>query len=108
MARQIFNLPPIHPRVDREILSHEVRAGGIFQGFSAKFHGSHILLAACGRDQVAYEDPQRGGGGFFTRQLLEILNSSDVHNLTYTGLVHSLRMPSWWVPALIVHVNGRC
>jgi len=107
VGRQIYDLPPIHPELDREILSHEARTGGISHGFSAKFHGSHILLAACGRDQVAYEDPQ-GPGGFFTRKLLEILNASDVHDLTYAGLVHRLQMPSWQTPHCEgQHINRR-
>jgi len=96
VPRRISNLPPIDPDIDSKIISHDSRSGGISQGFSGKFYGSHVLLAACGRDEVAYEDPRKGGG-LFTYSLLKTLSSSGVHDLTYTALMHSLSMPKWWV-----------
>lgn len=96
VPRQIFNPPPIHPDIDRQILIRETRSAGTAHGFSGRFHASHVLLAACGRDQVAWEDA-KSGHGMFTNGLLKILNSYGVDELTYTALMHKLGMPKWSV-----------
>lgn len=93
-ARQIANPPPLSPDCDKNILMHDIRSAGIAQGFSGKFHQSHVLLAACGRDQQAWES-KANGHGIFTMSLLKILTAGSIDNLTYTSLMHKLDMPIW-------------
>jgi hypothetical protein len=54
---------------------------------------SHVLLAACGREQFAYE---RGTGvnvrGVFTSSLVRKLQTVDIGRITYVELVNSLTM----------------
>ncbi|KAF8153270.1 caspase domain-containing protein [Crassisporium funariophilum] len=102
VARQISNPPPLNPNADRAIWSRGTRSGGIADGFSGKFHASHILLAACGRDQFAREDP-RTKRGLFTYSLLKVLESNSIEDLTYTSLMHKMKMPKWQTP----HCEGQ-
>jgi hypothetical protein len=98
VARQILDPPPLSANCDKDIWSRETgtRGVGIAEGFSGKFHASHVLLAACGRDQSAWEDP-KSGQGLFTQSLLKLLGRRDVESLTYTSLMHNLKMPVWFV-----------
>lgn len=64
------------------------RAGKIAPGFA--YHGlqSHILLAACGENEFAYE---HDGRGQFTTGLLKTLKNGTIDDLTYTevlGRIH--------------------
>jgi hypothetical protein len=98
--RQIMNPPRIVEDCDRNIWERTgyarsgTRNSGTFGGFSGRHYGSHVLLAACGAKQPAYEKPKVGG--LFTHQLLRILNDEDTYNfqdLTYVSLMHKLKMP---------------
>lgn len=61
-------------------------------GFGGKFHESHVLLAACGKEQKAYE---RGGSGLFTAALLKLLPQEvKSPTLTYAALMIRLKIPS--------------
>lgn len=98
---------PSVPGLIVRFFSHESRTGGILEGFTGKFHGSYVLLAACGREQVAYKDP-RTRGGLFTRSLLKVLTSSDIRKLTYATIMDSLDMPQWQTPHREgQHINRR-
>ena len=97
VPRQIFNPPPISGGCDNKLLAQEQRDASIAKGFSGKYRGSHVLLAACGRKQLAYEHPG-AGGGLFTGALLKSLSRYEVNDLTYTSLMHGLNnMPEWSV-----------
>ena len=63
------------------------------------FSGTSVL-AACGREQKAYED---ANGGVFTSHLIETL-INDFHTLTYTSLVHkmNLKMPKEYVSIIFL------
>jgi Caspase domain len=52
-------------------------------------HGlkSHILLAACGRNELAYEEQ---GNGVFTNALLKLLSTIGAQNVTYANLLQRL------------------
>ncbi|KAG5649950.1 hypothetical protein H0H81_001361 [Sphagnurus paluster] len=103
VPRQVFNAPSIPAHCDARIISKDtVRGTHVAIGFSGKHHASHILLAACGREQAAYEDP-RTNAGFFTTSLLRTLSTYKVHELTYTSLMHRLTMPKWQTP----HCEGQ-
>ncbi|KAF8056952.1 caspase domain-containing protein, partial [Lyophyllum atratum] len=108
VPRQLFNAPSIPPNCDEKILSKDsTRGAAVAQGFSGKHHASHVLLAACGRQQVAYEDP-RTNSGIFTSGLLRTLSALNVNDLTYTNLMHRLAMPRWQTPHCEgQHVNRR-
>ena len=98
VARQILNPPPLSANCDKGIWSHETggRGVGIAEGFTGKFRASHVLLAACGRDQSAWEDP-KSGQGLFTQSLLKLFEKRNIESLTYTSLMHNLKMPVWFV-----------
>lgn len=94
VIRRISNPPQFKNSVDKELWSHGTRSRNIPNSFSGKFHASHVLLAACGRDQVAYERP-KVKQGVFTYSLMKVLNASnnDINTLTYTSLMHKMEMP---------------
>ncbi|QRV91999.1 ICE-like protease (caspase) p20 domain protein [Ceratobasidium sp. AG-Ba] len=94
------DLPPLSLRTDREIVhwpASSSRTSVIPTGFAHRASRSHVLLAACGSGEVAWE---RNGQGEFTRALLSVLKDADLSCLTYTELMHGL--PS------IVHQNPQC
>jgi hypothetical protein len=81
------------------------RSSNIPVGFSGTHNESHVLLAACGQEQKAREDKNRG---VFTSRLMEILTdgSENISTLTYTSLIDkiNLKMPELYVFAiLLVH-----
>ena len=103
LIRQIFNPPQIKNNTDKELWSHGARGGNIADGFCGKFHTSHVLLAACGRDQFAIEHPELKRG-IFTWSLMQVLTKNDINTLTYTSLIHKMRMPlKRWV--LTTHIT---
>ncbi|KAF8436543.1 caspase domain-containing protein [Boletus edulis BED1] len=65
------------------------RHGKMAHGFA--YHGlrSHVLLAACGETELAYE---HGGRGLFTSALLATLKSCAVNDLTYAGLLDRIQL----------------
>ncbi|KAF9531488.1 caspase domain-containing protein [Crepidotus variabilis] len=95
IPRRINNPPPISASVDREIWSQVIlsRGGRVAEGYSDRDQGSHVLLAACGRDQEAWEG-KTTHRGLFTTKLIEALKREKVEELTYTALMHKLKMPS--------------
>jgi hypothetical protein len=50
---------------------------------------SHILLAACGAEELAYENTRLGRGAF-TTAFIQTLKTADVNKLTYTGFMDRL------------------
>ena len=71
--------------LDPEICS-DIQSGFVLIGHSFLHHSmrSHILLAACGAKEHAYEAQ---GKGVFTTALLKLLYEDDAHTLTYTNLL---------------------
>ncbi|KAF9527415.1 caspase domain-containing protein [Crepidotus variabilis] len=93
LPRWIKNPPPLRPFVDQEICRGVTpnRGGKLSDRFAGEYHASHVLLAACGRDQVASEKPE---GGLFTNALMKVLRSEDIQTLTYTALMDKLEINS--------------
>ncbi|KAG9310082.1 hypothetical protein JVU11DRAFT_9691 [Chiua virens] len=73
-------------------LDHDIwtgRAGKISSGFA--YHGlrSHVLLAACGEGELAYEYKGRGQ---FTAALLEILKNCALDDVTYVDVLEGIHL----------------
>ncbi|KAJ3555586.1 hypothetical protein NP233_g12173 [Leucocoprinus birnbaumii] len=87
--------PPLLPHdYDREImasLSRSTSGEGIARGFSGKNLSSHVLLAACGKEQFAHEHPKKPNG-VFSYALMRVLDNPkiDIRSLTYTSLMSSI------------------
>lgn len=93
VPRQIYNAPPIHASVDKKYLHFErMRKGDVSKEYTGRFRASHVLLAACGREQLAWEDPNTKSG-IFTSSLLKILSGDELDTLTYRSLMDKLAMP---------------
>lgn len=105
VAREILEPPPLSgnadPDVDWSLTDREwadeenpevTRAIHQTPGFGGKFHESHVLLSACGKEQKAYE---KHGSGLFTTALLQLL-PHEVKNpsLTYATLMLKLNIAS--------------
>ncbi|CEL61405.1 hypothetical protein RSOLAG1IB_09997 [Rhizoctonia solani AG-1 IB] len=82
-------LPQIPPNMDKDIVSacSSDRHAIIAKGFAHRELRSHVLLAACGSDEVAYET---GGSGDFTLALLKTLRQYGADKTTYKGCVQRL------------------
>ena len=88
IPRQIYNAPPINSSIDKKYLQMNT----VPMEHSRRFRASHVLLAACGREQLAWEDPTTKSG-IFTDHLLKILAGDDLETLTYRSLMDKLSMP---------------
>ncbi|CAA7263720.1 unnamed protein product [Cyclocybe aegerita] len=97
VARQIKNPPPLRPSGDQNIWARGARGGIVPDGYAGRYYSSHVLLAACGREESARENPKTNRG-LFTSSLLKVLESQDLNTLTYTSLMHKLKMPIWQTP----------
>ncbi|KAF8597600.1 hypothetical protein BDV93DRAFT_562112 [Ceratobasidium sp. AG-I] len=95
LARSIdqAELPPLPANIDFAIVDYgdeedgsdgEARASVIPVGFGRRELRSHVLLAACGAREFAWEPHGRGE---FTFRLLEVLRGNDISSLTYSGLM---------------------
>ncbi|PVF99196.1 hypothetical protein CPB86DRAFT_783999 [Serendipita vermifera] len=81
----------IPPALDKELLSN-TRGAKVPSGFLRTGLSSHIILTACGANEVTTEDDT--GRGFFTRALLKALSKVDVNKVTYNDLVRNIpRLP---------------
>ena len=104
MVRRISKLPQFEDSTDRALFKSSDGSGArnstIADGFSGKFNASHVLLAACGREQVAREDSKQG---IFTSRLMQVFRDDDINKLTYTSLIHKMnaKMPKEYVFALL-------
>jgi len=107
LVREMSDPPEAHATTDEDICksllfndtSFDGRGGAPAHGFSGKLQGSHVLLAACGPNETASES-RRLRRGVFSEQLVEILMKEDVRTLTYTSLIHKLKLFNRWVRVL--------
>ena len=68
--------------------SKDVESGSmVHSGFAHRGLRSHVLLAACGAEELAYERTSRG---MFTGALLKTLVEIGLDKLTYTGLIQQI------------------
>ena len=69
--------------------SRDVERGTVVHsGFARNGLRSHVLLAACGAEGIAYE---RAGRGLFTVELLKVFEEIGIDKLSYASLF-ALRM----------------
>ncbi|KAF8964817.1 hypothetical protein BDZ97DRAFT_2004443, partial [Flammula alnicola] len=97
VPRRICNPPPIKGYTDQQFWPPEARCNRPVEEFSGRFRASHVLLAACGREQLAWEDG-KSKRGLFTDRLLAVLASDEFNTLTYTSLMNKLSMPRKQTP----------
>ncbi|KAK0243749.1 caspase domain-containing protein [Armillaria nabsnona] len=86
-ARNLTDVQDLSPTCDEHIYSQESLTRSVQE--SVSYFGLHILLAACRRTQIAWED---GNNGIFTTTLLRSLRnvaSSDLQP-TYNSLMNGL------------------
>ncbi|KAJ1303010.1 hypothetical protein OPQ81_011211 [Rhizoctonia solani] len=88
------NLPELPASPDKDII-HDALSGSrdivdpASLGFSFEGMDSHVLLAACGHGEVAFENGAEGHG-YFSAALLQLLRSVKVESLTYKGCMQRL------------------
>ncbi|KAG8794534.1 hypothetical protein FRC12_023743 [Ceratobasidium sp. 428] len=83
------DLPPIPADIDQNILpkKSEARHAAIAKGFAYQELRSHVLLAACGSSELAYETD---GVGDFTGALIKTLKLYGADKTTYKGCIQRL------------------
>jgi hypothetical protein len=86
---------PIPADLDGDLFSREARAAFILPKFRHQGIESHILLAACKAEEVAWECGKRGA---FTDALLLALKSLDIRSITYSELVGRFKILPGYVP----------
>ncbi|KAK0451477.1 caspase domain-containing protein [Armillaria borealis] len=102
--RQLLDTQVISARCDSDIYTrrsndsyHKSSGEKDNSGFSGALWDSHILLAACGRNQYAWEENERG---LFTDALLEGMEKTPISQLTYRSLMYNLKMPPYQTPQI--------
>ncbi|KAB5591684.1 hypothetical protein CTheo_4892 [Ceratobasidium theobromae] len=93
------HFPPLPCLLDQDIIGTDARAPTVPKGFSHREMRSHVLLAACGSEERAYET---NGHGDYTTALLAVLRTFGVDRLTYKGCME--RLPS--LPRQNPHCEG--
>lgn len=85
-TKVVKNLPA---DLDQDIwqVSGNVRGTYIVPGFLQSGLRSHVLLAACGAQELAMEDH---GPGIFTQALLEVLTTVSTDKIRYSDLLHRI------------------
>jgi hypothetical protein len=76
------------------------RATSIAEGFQTSGLLSHVLLAACTKEQTAKE---RQGRGAFTQAILALWKKESVELLTYKDVILHLPDLPLYVPDIISH-----
>lgn len=86
-----MNLDPSIPKeFDNDIWGG--RTGAIPNNFALHGLRSHVLLAACSENELAYEHEGRGQ---FTDAVLSTLNACAVNDLTYADVIERIRLPKY-------------
>ncbi|KZS96860.1 hypothetical protein SISNIDRAFT_534021 [Sistotremastrum niveocremeum HHB9708] len=85
-ARLYENAPPIDADCDHNIWAKvsDGPASGVSASFVNQKQGSQILLAACHKDELAWE---KDGRGLFTKRLLRLLDEIHVGRTDYATLM---------------------
>jgi hypothetical protein len=84
------DLPPLSLNADKGLIRKQDilnRATTTPTRFAHRALRSHVLLAACGAKEVAWE---KEGRGAFTVAILKVLRDIGVENVTYNGLMGAL------------------
>ncbi|CUA76994.1 DNA-directed RNA polymerase subunit beta'' [Rhizoctonia solani] len=88
------DLPKLRPMQDIDIIQDELSGSSDLSdptkfGLSLEDMDSHVMLAACGHGEVAFENGTEKYG-YFTNALLKLLRSVKVDSLTYRGCAQRL------------------
>ncbi|CAE6454717.1 unnamed protein product [Rhizoctonia solani] len=88
-------LPSFQAYPDRLVIQDALPSVDIADPFSLGLSlpevDTHVLLAACGHQEAAFENRDSlGKYGYFTMALLEVLRSIDIDGLTYKSLIQRL------------------
>lgn len=88
---RFMNITESFPEDLDENIFNRRRKRGASIAANVRFHGhkSHVLLAACGPEETAFEDKHQG---FFTSKLLELLRTVGADKLSYADAIR--RLPS--------------
>lgn len=99
-----MDLCPLPADIDSEITNNSPISTRILvaeEEISIQAMRSHVLLAACGHMEQAYEDQLPPNyPGFFTRALLDLLRSRGADKLTYKGCIQ--RFPKLLTPRYVL------
>lgn len=103
-ARSLSQVPPIPVGCDEEIFS---RSTALPHECDENNESGYVMLAGCGRNELAYENSERGGG-CFTTKLLDILWQPRSRQITYSSVVNNLNLRKEFVcfrPLRYSHAN---
>ncbi|KAF8170867.1 caspase domain-containing protein [Mycena galopus ATCC 62051] len=80
---------PIPSDLDADLVGSRAAKTSLPHGFGYPFMESHILLAACRQDQIAYEATTAQGvhRGRFSEKLIRTLRTISLHKTTYMDLI---------------------
>ena len=101
VARCIEGCPIKDPKLDADVRGLGRSANiKIPENFVYDNMSSHVLLAACKREEQAYETTNQGEPyGAFTNALMQILNNASLDRMTYEELIKCLpSLPSQQTP----------
>jgi hypothetical protein len=93
VARRVVGSTRLPENIDKGIWMWGLSGSGVPTGFLDNTMSSHVHLAACRHDELAFEDPSAENmvRGAFTRDLVKILyQEKDLTNVTYSALLHLL------------------
>ena len=88
----------ISPSLQKDIWIESYRGIAYLPKFANAGLVSHVVLAACGEDESAYEDRIKHEGRF-TSAFLSVLEKSVTDTLTYAELIKRLDYLPSYVPA---------
>ncbi|KAJ7694623.1 hypothetical protein B0H17DRAFT_1057312 [Mycena rosella] len=92
---------PVPSGLDQHLFEDAINTARPY-GVWAPSVSSHVLLAACGQDEQAYESPSQPFHGRFTRSLVTELRRAKLNDITYADLVS--RLPT--LPMQNPHCGG--
>ena len=97
----ITDPPPMPANCDDAIWSKMTpsRAASVSVGFLGQDRESHVLLAACSRNELAWE---LDGRGLFTKALLKVLTEVGSKKLDYATLIRKLEDLSRYISKSLV------
>lgn len=93
MARSVSNTTPLPEDIDQDIWTWGLSGLEVSTGFLDNTMSSHVLLAACGRDEFALENLSDDNvvHGAFTRVLVQLLDQEkDLTKITNSALISLL------------------
>ena len=110
MARRVVGATRLPENIDKGIWMWGLSGSEVPTGFLDNTMSSHVHLAACRHDELAFEDPSAENKvrGAFTRDLVKILyQEKDLTKVTYSALIHLLPTSEYQHPQCSGKNKGR-